>query len=156
MANRAPCAVCGRLISLTGTGRGLIRPHNWPPHGPCHGSRRPPSPFTVHTRVSTYTITAVPSDIPEIDAYDYELTVEYRGRGLWGVYLHKVWCLSSSGKWDREILPSSHTDAWLQRHRFEREDAIARAKQVACGIVVNGVTISQLVDQHRKQLGESQ
>lgn len=96
--------------------------------------------------MSCYIVTAVPPDVPEVDAYDYELAVEYRGRGLWGVYLRKVWCLSSSGKWDREMLPSSYTDAWLRRHRFQLDDALRRAREAAPGIVVNGRTLSQLIE----------
>ena len=61
-------------------------------------------------------------------AFDYSaLTVEARGDDRWAVKRDGCECLSVSGKWDYEPLPSSRTDEWMAAHRFDYEEAVARA-----------------------------
>lgn len=83
-----------------------------------------------------YTVTVMPDD--EIAGIHFDLAVEYRGDGRWSV----CWlssCLSRDGEWDYEPQPSSRTDEWLDAHRFSKEEAIRRAKEVAPHVIVNGV-----------------
>lgn len=89
--------------------------------------------------VTQYTVSTYPNP-DSINASLYDVSVEYRGKGMWAV----CWmgrCYDRKGVADYEPIPSSRTDKWLKRFRFaDVEMALAVAKQVAPTIVVNGKT----------------
>lgn len=54
-------------------------------------------------------------------------------------------CLSRSGKWDFEPIPSSRSFHWLRQHRYASlEDAIERARKAAPAVEINGRTALEL------------
>lgn len=85
-------------------------------------------------QVTEYTVSLLPEGP---DASSYEITVSYRGRGLWAVARHRM-CLGGDGEWDWESLPSERAEEWLLAHRFDLDTALRLAKEAAPGIVVNG------------------
>jgi hypothetical protein len=85
-------------------------------------------------QVTEYTVSLLPEGP---DASSYEITVAYRGRGLWAVTRSRM-CLGGDGEWDWEPLPSERTEEWLLAHRFDLDTALRLAKRAAPGIVVNG------------------
>lgn len=64
------------------------------------------------------------------DCPRHQITVKYRGGDLWGVFRGGQ-CLSTSGKWDWEPLPSARTKNWITNHRFSESDALAAALKLA-------------------------
>jgi hypothetical protein len=94
---------------------------------------------------TAYTVTCLPDETP--DANSWELTVEYRGRGLWAI---KRWsnCLSRNGEWDYEHIPSEREDEWLAEHRFPLEEALELAKKAAPDVIVNGMTAADVLAWH--------
>jgi hypothetical protein len=89
-----------------------------------------------------YEVTCYPYD--DINRSSLEVTVEYRGRGKWAVLL-RTRCLGADGEWDWERLPSERADDWLAEHRFELDDALRRAKEIAPTLTLNGSTIDEVV-----------
>lgn len=95
----------------------------------------------THVRVTQHTVTAYP-DPDSINADLYEIQVEYRGEGRWGVCRHKR-CLDANGVWDWESIPSERTDEWLATHRFDEQTALRLAEQAAPDLVVNGMSVAE-------------
>jgi hypothetical protein len=111
----------------------------------------------VHVRPVAYEVSVWPEDAFDdpgraMNAAVYCVTVArvpgfegirwavYRGGAGSGV------CLSRSGRWDREPIPSSRTEHWLRQHRYASlEDAIERAKKAAPEVEINGRTARELV-----------
>lgn len=103
-----------------------------------------------------YTVNCLPED--GFDSHVFELTVEYRGAGRWGVFRDPHCCLGADGEWswgyaweggDREPandteLESYHKgrDTWLDAHRFDEETAKELAVKYAPLVTVNGFTVS--------------
>lgn len=54
-------------------------------------------------------------------------------------------CLGRDGTWDWEPLPSSREDDWLATHRFDLETALRLAKAAAPRVVVNGMTVADML-----------
>jgi hypothetical protein len=71
----------------------------------------------------------------------FNLSVEYRGRGLWAV-VRLGYCLGADGQWSYESIPSEREDDWLAAHRFDLEQAIRLAKEAAPDVTVNGYTVA--------------
>lgn len=87
--------------------------------------------------VTQYTVDGYP-DPDSINASQYQVTVEYRGKGRWAVCR---WgrCYDRNGVPEFEPIPSEREDDWLDRHRFaDVDEAIAVAKRVVPTLVVNG------------------
>ena len=100
------------------------------------------SEIHVRQQVTQYTVCAVPEDDEE--AHGWEITVEWRGKGLWAVRRFSE-CLGRGGEWDYEPRPSARTEAWLADHRFGLEEALARAEEAARRVMVNGLTAAGLL-----------
>lgn len=94
---------------------------------------------------TTYTVTCLPGETP--DRSSWNITVEYRGRGLWAVTRWKN-CLGRDGEWDYEHIPSEREDEWLAEHRFPLEEALELAKAAAPHVVVNGMTPADVLAWH--------
>lgn len=87
--------------------------------------------------VTQYTVSLFPRD--SIDGSVFDVRVEYRGYDRWAI-LRGAACLSRSGRWEYERLPSSRGEKWLAEHRFERAEALALACRVAPDVRINGRT----------------
>jgi len=85
-----------------------------------------------------YTVCGLPED--DEDSAVWKITIESRGKGWWAV-CHLRHCLSTGGKWDYEPLPSSRTNAWLKRHRFDLPEAIRRAEAAYPKLIINGLWV---------------
>ena len=90
--------------------------------------------YAIATR---YTVNLLPET--DINAHVFEITVDYRGHGLWAVLRHG-WCLSTDGSWDYEVRPSEREDEWIAEHRFDLDTALRLAEEAAPGVTVNGLT----------------
>jgi hypothetical protein len=80
----------------------------------------------------------------------FNLSVEYRGRGLWAV-VRMGSCLDSDGTWSYESIPSERTDEWLAGHRFDLDTALKLAKKAAPHITVNGFTVADALAMEARQ-----
>jgi hypothetical protein len=95
----------------------------------------------VREWVSAYTINATP---PGADQYNYlwEIKVEHAGQMDGSTKWAVRWqgrCLSRRGEWEYEPIPSSRSDGWLARHRFDHLESALRAARVAAPEVeING------------------
>lgn len=98
----------------------------------------------VTVRPSSYTVSCLPKR--DMDTHLFEIRIEERGQidgtTRWAV-CRMGYCLNRSGRWDYEMLPSSRTDRWIARHRFDLETAIRLAKKAAPLITVNGHTVAE-------------
>jgi hypothetical protein len=93
----------------------------------------------AQVRVTQYEVSRLPLD--DEAAHGYTITVEYRGRGKWGV-LDGRYCLAADGSWEYEMRPSEREDDWLARHRFDLETALELAKTASADMTVNGRTVA--------------
>ena len=79
-----------------------------------------------------YTISAVP--LGDMDSDMFAIKVQIRsqmdGAPLWAVCLRSN-VLTRSGRWVYEPRPSSRTDAFLRRTRFDLETALRLARKAA-------------------------
>ena len=96
-----------------------------------------------------------PLEVDHDDRRAFEVAVEWRGslsrnaRKAWAVtWLGK--CLSETGEWDHEPIPSSRTVQWIALHRFDREEAIDLAMEACQKIVVNGHHVADLARANRQ------
>lgn len=90
---------------------------------------------------SEYTVSALPED--DINARHFQITVAYRGRGLWAVSRHRH-CLGRSGEWDWESIPSERSDEWLTEHRFPLHEALRLAREELPKLRCNGLTAAEV------------
>jgi hypothetical protein len=107
----------------------------------------------VYARPSGYDVSVFPDAMREhfssaLDASTWKITVEARGPGTWGVCFMGR-CLGISGEWDREPIPSSRDDQWLEDHRFPLATALDLAREWAPKIRVNGMTAAEILERHR-------
>jgi hypothetical protein len=101
---------------------------------------------TAHTQITERRVSVFQeSDDPDHDIglSSWDVTVAYRGRGLWAV-THHSYCLNKNGGWDYEMRPSERDDDWLGEHRFPLDEAVRLAKQIAPHISINGRTAAEL------------
>jgi hypothetical protein len=114
---------------------------------------------TVHTRATTYTVTCLPDDPYDGNAWD--ITVEFRGALIfdkprpadqqWAVVLRSHWNLSHDGEWDlRPSRDGDGYDDWLIAHRFDLETALKVAAEQAPHVKVNGWTPADLLAWRRE------
>jgi hypothetical protein len=83
----------------------------------------------VRVSVTEYDVSILPQDHEE--GYNWSLKVQYRGKGLWGVFIHDRMCLGTDGTWDWEPSPSNREDDWIATHRFTEDEAIKLAREAA-------------------------
>lgn len=62
----------------------------------------------------------------------------------WAVY-RQGFVLTKGGKWVYEPIPSSRTDAFLKRTRFDLETALRLARREAPKVTVNGHTVTSFL-----------
>lgn len=102
-------------------------------------------PVSVRRWVSQYTVTAVPEGYDENDADLWDITVEEARAGwdAWAVRRGKR-CLSSTGSWDPESIPSARSIEFLATHRFDLDTALRLAEAAAPDVTVNGTRAGDL------------
>lgn len=98
--------------------------------------------FAIATR---YTVSLLPET--DINSHVFEITVEYRGHGLWAVLRHGR-CLDHDGQWDYELRSSEREDEWIAAHRFDLDTALTLAKEAAPLVMVNGLTAADILARH--------
>lgn len=106
----------------------------------------------VTVRPSRYTVTCLPSG--GINSALYSITVEERGQLDGQVLWSACWmgqCLNVKGQWDYEPIPSSRTDRWIAKHRFDLDTALALATEAAPLITVNGLTVADALARSKEQ-----
>ena len=101
-----------------------------------------PSPYAIATQ---YAVTLLPET--DINSPFYEITVDYRGHGLWAITRHRE-CMNHDGGWDWEPIPSEREDDWLAAHRFDLDTALRLAKEAAPHVTVNGITAVEALRRH--------
>ena len=98
-------------------------------------------PYVVVTRLD---VSCFPID--DEDHHSFHVMTEYRGRGLWAVVNGFGQCLNTNNEWDWEMRPSEREDDWLSTHRFPRDEAVRRAREIAPLLRVNGWTVDQVME----------
>lgn len=76
-------------------------------------------------RVREYEVSVLPRDFE--DGYNWALTVQYRGKGRWGVFAGGHYALNDHGGWDREFTDDWDDEEWVKTHRFREMVAIGLA-----------------------------
>jgi len=76
------------------------------------------------------------------DSYSFAVRAEYRADGAWAV-VHNARSLSTSGKLDFDPGADGRTRQYLATHRFDRDTAVARARELTNTLTVNGKTWAQ-------------
>lgn len=114
-------------------------------------------------RAAKYTVNCLPED--GFDSHVFELTVEYRGEGRWGVFRNAHCSLGVDGEWswghdwpggepegDAEWdAYHASREAWLDSHRFDEETALKLAKEQAPLVTVNGFTVADALAMQQKR-----
>lgn len=106
----------------------------------------------VSVRPSRYTVSALPGG--GINGHLCSITVEERGQLDGEVLWSACWlgrCLNAQGRWDYEPIPSSRTDTWINKHRFDLDTTLALAKKAALLLEVNGITVAQAIARSKEQ-----
>jgi hypothetical protein len=79
----------------------------------------------------------------------WAINVEYRAPGQYCVRQHSQ-CLTRDGEWVFECIPSERADEFKAATRFPLQEALRLASAHAPDVVVNGITVQQSIDFHRK------
>lgn len=95
----------------------------------------------VHAEVTQVTVCAV--DERSDDWMELAITVEKTAPDRWAVRRHRR-CLSRSGGWVWESVPTERTDEFLAEHRFGFAEALRRAREAAPHVTVNGYTAERV------------
>jgi hypothetical protein len=107
----------------------------------------------AYVRPTSYDVSVFPDEMASrpdacMDADTWKITVEARGLGTWGICFMGR-CLGISGEWDREPIPSSRDDDWLEDHRFPLAAALDLAREYAPKVKINGMTALEILERHR-------
>lgn len=94
-------------------------------------------------RVDRYSISSLPDNDRERDLFT--IHVDRRGHDSWAVLLRGAFCLSVEGEWEYEHIPSDRTADWLAEHRFDLDDAMTWARHMLDTVVVNGMTVEDVI-----------
>lgn len=102
----------------------------------------------VTVQPTDYLVTVMPVDHP--NASSWSLNVSWRGNDRWAVRRHSM-CLSRSGGWSYEQVPSEREDEWIAEHRFDLDEALRLARERAPHVVVNGKTATEILELMRER-----
>lgn len=103
------------------------------------GSPAGPPPVV---RPTQYEVNCVPESI---DSAHFAVTVEYRGADRWAVLAMGRRCLGRDRRWSYESIPSERRDDWLDAHRFDLDEALALAREMAPTTTTNGYTVADAI-----------
>lgn len=117
---------------------------------------------TVHP--TRYVVTVLGEDYETYDNwYMFVVTVQYRGRGRWGVYQGAYdhsslpTSLSADGEWELEGVEEREDVEWPTRHRFDLDTALALARKFAPDVgfysrqALRFITATDLLEQRKKR-----
>lgn len=99
-------------------------------------------------RATEYTVSCLPED--DIDSQVFGITVQYRGGGRWAV-IHHSSCLGADGTWEFGVKEYDRGEAWMDAHRFDLDTALALAKAAAPHIVINGHTVTDVLNRRAER-----
>jgi hypothetical protein len=100
----------------------------------------------VRQAVTQYTVSVLPEEYTS-ESYIWDITVRYRGNGLWSINRVGERCLSRSGEWVRDQPDSRyHIDPWIHEHRFTETEALERATKAAPDVTINGLNPAQYIE----------
>jgi hypothetical protein len=110
----------------------------------------------VRTTAVSYVISIWPEDCSCIDSMTWCCSVVYNGFGKWSVRRGQADvkdegrpCLGSDGLWHYENLPSDRTSEELERDRFDVVTALAKAREMAPRVELNGLTATEALARHK-------
>ncbi|WP_157227542.1 hypothetical protein [Nocardia asiatica] len=86
-----------------------------------------------------YAVSCLPIDHPQ--HRHFTVYVEWRGNGRWAV-TDGAGCFTLDGEHSYESIPSTRSQQWLARHRFDLPTALALAKRLAPGLTAGGVGVA--------------
>lgn len=108
---------------------------------------------TVYTDATTYTVSCLPDDPHDGDAFS--IAVQFRGGWdfldprpedqQWAVILRGCWHLNRDGEWDFDPGSDGRDDAWYAAHRFNREEALKMAAEQAPHVKANGMSVTDVL-----------
>ncbi|MEU5741998.1 hypothetical protein ABZ784_28900 [Streptomyces tendae] len=90
-----------------------------------------------------YTVNCLPDD--NINAFVYQIRVQYRGADRYAVIRGGDQCLGADGTWDYGVKEYDRGDDWLNAHRFDLDTALRLAKEQARLVTVNGRTVTDVL-----------
>lgn len=96
-----------------------------------------------NVRATRYEVSCLLPDHIDVDLFT--IAVEWRGKDRWAVLLRGHWALGTDGEWSREPIPSYREDDWLASHRFGLDEALKLAKREAPKVIVNGLTVADVL-----------
>lgn len=88
------------------------------------------------SHASEFTFLPAGAQADDDDVSRFAVKVSWRGHDRWAVTRFGD-CWGPEG-WEHEASPSNRTPEFLAVHRYGLEDAIALARQLVDGVVVNG------------------
>lgn len=92
--------------------------------------------------ITELSVSVLPDDHPDYETY--RVAVRWHGPDSYGVHRGAA-CLSRSGRWEREPIPSSRTKTWVAAHRWTYVKARHKACEVAPTITINGRLVLDLL-----------
>jgi hypothetical protein len=103
----------------------------------------------IHEHVEKISFSLLPVD--HEDRFPFSTRIEYRGNGNYAV----IWlslCLSTKNEWVIDTASHIESDAEFQQyikdHRYKYEEAVAKAKEACQSLVVNRISIQEVLEQH--------
>ena len=100
----------------------------------------------VHVRPTAYSVTCLPDEHPERSNFTMSVVCRDHVDGRWAVVDRRGFCLSDTGAWDYEHIPSERSDEWKAAHRFTRTRALELAVLAAPGLTVGPDDCPLIVD----------
>lgn len=117
------------------------------------------SPLTrefVENNVNEFFITALPEDVLESDeAYYWYVTITRKSPGRWAVsdrFGRNQYNIK--GESERESLPSSRTEKFIEEFRHDLDTAVELAFQIAPKITTNGLNAEKFADWYREKVAK--
>ncbi len=106
----------------------------------------------AETNVSSFIVNALPEDIQKdsTDSYYFDIKVERKAHGRWAV-LHNGDAYNIKGKREYEPLPSSRTESWKKRFRFDLLTAIELAEKISHEVKLMSWTAETFAEEYRNR-----
>lgn len=103
-----------------------------------------PSVPEATVMATEYAVNCLPDD--DVNAFVFQIRVQYRGDGRYAVIRGGDMCLGADGTWDHGVKEYDRGDEWLTAHRFDLDTALRLAKEQAALVTVNGHTVTDALN----------